>query len=120
MPSDILRREAERLRHLSETCAQQGDYSTARQLLKMVVEIEESDIAAEAEEMAADFHELGRLCALLELNRDAQIYLQRALDLRLTSTKVNGSQTQETAELLSKVSAAMGLPKPINGLETSR
>ncbi len=54
MPNDILRREADRLRHLSETCAQQGDCKTARQLLKMVIEIEESDVGV-AKESYADF-----------------------------------------------------------------
>lgn len=119
MPNDILRREAERLRILSESCAQQGDYSTARQLLKMVIEIEESDILVTKEALAADFHELGWICYLLDAKQEAQQYLQLALDLRLSSVQQNHRHTQETAELLTKVMADMGVVKPNIDCRTS-
>jgi membrane-bound lytic murein transglycosylase B len=116
MPNDILRREAERLRHLS---AQQGDYTTARQLLKMVIEIEESDILVTKEALAADFHELGWICVLLDSKQEAQQYLQLALDLRLASVQQDQKQTQETADLLKQVLAEMGVPKPNLDFRTS-
>lgn len=82
MPNDILRREAGRLRNLAATCAQQRDYETAYRLLKMVVDIEESDVAVEKEWLAADFQELGSICVMLDSMQEAQQYWQRAVDLR--------------------------------------
>ncbi len=120
MPNDILRREADRLRHLSETCAQQGDYVTARQLLKMVIEIEESDVGVHKASLAADFHELGWICVVLGDKQEAQDYLQRALDLRLACVHQNAQETQETADLLKQVMVEMGMHKPLPGNEASR
>ncbi len=119
MPNDILRREADRLRHLSETCTQQGDYATAQQLLKMVIEIEESDVGVPKESLAADYHELGWLCVVLNANQDAQQYLQRALDLRLACVNQNAPETQQTADLLKQVMAETSVPKPTSGHEAS-
>ncbi len=120
MPNDILRREADRLRHLSETCAQQGDYTTARQLLKMVIEIEESDVGVAKESLAADFHELGWICVLLDDKLEAQKFLQQALDLRLQCVHENAPETLETADLLKQLMGEMGVPKPSPGHEASR
>lgn len=119
MPNDILRREAERLRHLSDTCAQQGDYSTARQLLKMVIEIEESDVAVTKEALAADFHELGWICVCLDSKQEAQQYLQLALDLRLSCVQHDQSQTKETADLLQRVMGEQGIVKQNLDFRTS-
>jgi alkyl sulfatase BDS1-like metallo-beta-lactamase superfamily hydrolase len=119
MPNDILRREAERLRHLSETCAQQGDYSTARQLLKMVIEIEESDVAVTKEALAADFHELGWICVCMDSKQEAQQYLQLALDLRLACVQHDAAQTQQTADLLQQVLTEMHVAKPSMDFRTS-
>jgi hypothetical protein len=117
MPNDldILRREADRLRHVSETCIQQGDYSTAYQLLKMVVEIEERDVGVDKSALAGDYHTLGSICLSLNGIHEAQHYLQQALDLRLTSSSKNASETQRTADLLNQVMSKLGLPKPITG-----
>lgn len=120
MPNDILRREADRLRHLSQTCAQQGDYTTARQLLKMVIEIEESDVGVAKESLAADYHELGWISVLLDAKQEAQRYLQVALELRLQCVHENAPETQETADLLKQIMGEQGVPKPISGHETSR
>jgi hypothetical protein len=120
MPNDILRREADRLRHLSETCVQQADYVTARQLLKMVIEIEESDVGVPKESLAADYHELGWTCVLLDAKQEAQQYLQRALDLRLECAHLDAPETQQTADLLKQVMGEMGARKPISGHEASR
>lgn len=120
MPNDILRREADRLRQLSKTCAQQGDYTTARKLLEMVIEIEESDVGVAKESLAADFHELGWICVLLNAKQDAQIFLQKALDLRLQCAHENAPEIQETADLLKQIMAEQGVPKPISGHEANR
>lgn len=119
MPNDILRREADRLRHLSDTCAQQGDYATARQLLKMVIEIEESDTGVAKEDLAADFHKLGWICVVLDAKKEAQQYLQLALDLRLASINPDAKETQATADLLKRVVADMSVHKPTTGFEAS-
>jgi len=115
MPNDILRREADRLRHVSETCIQQSDHQTAYQLLKMVVEIEESDVAVDKVSLASDYHALGSVCIELRAMHEAHQYLQQALDLRLASSSKNAAETRETAELLSQVMSKLGLPKPIAG-----
>lgn len=115
MVNDILRREADRLRHVSETCIQQGDYLTAYQLMKMVVEIEERDVGVDRSALAADYHQLGWICFSLNGMHEAQQYLQQALDLRLASATQNASDTQKTADLLNQVSGKLGLPKPVSG-----
>lgn len=110
MPNDILRREAERLRHLSETCTQLSDYATARQLIKMVIEIEESDVLVAKEILAADLHQLGRICFLMGGRQEARQYLQAALDLH---------HAQETAALLEQVKAEMEVVKTNTDIRTS-
>lgn len=115
MQNDILRREADRLRHVSDTCIQQGDYLTAYQLLKMVVEIEERDVGVDKTALASDYHQLGWICFSLNGMHEAQQYLQQALDLRLVSSTQNASDTQKTAELLNQVTSKLGLPKPVSG-----
>ncbi|MBX9949890.1 MAG: tetratricopeptide repeat protein [Candidatus Obscuribacterales bacterium] len=119
MPNDILRREAERLRHLSETCAQQCDYATARQLLKMVIEIEESDILVSKEILAADLHQLGRICFFMGGRQEARHYLQTAIDLRLNSVPQDAKLIQEMTDLLEQVKAEMDVVKTNLDIRTS-
>lgn len=115
MPNDILRREAFRLRNLSETCAQGRDFQTAYQLLKIVVDIEEPDTSFEQEELAADFHRLGSICIMMNSWLEAQTYLQKALDLRMSSGKHDSESMQETKDLLKRATGETSVPKQISG-----
>lgn len=117
MPNDIMRREAERLRKLADTCEQEADYSTARKLLKLVIEIDEGDIGLPHSTMATDLFKLGSACIKLNYLVEGKRYLRSALELRLSFLDSTDPLVLDTANLLlsiddsvSEQSASQSLP----------
>ncbi len=100
MPNDIMRREAERLRKLADTCEQEADYSTTRKLLKLVIEIDEGDIGLPHSTMAADLFNLGATCIKLNYLQEGKRYLRSALELRLSFLDSTDPLVLDTANLL--------------------